>query len=76
MIQQRTNLDTTIDDIHRVREQMAAKFGGDLNAILEDARKRQDASGCVVWRGPSQSNATSPGVAELPLTADTERELK
>ena len=37
-IQHRASLDTTIDDIHRVREQMAAKFGGDLNAILEDAQ--------------------------------------
>ena len=38
MIQHRSGLDTTIDDIHRVRKQMAAKFGGDLNAILEDAQ--------------------------------------
>ena len=32
------DLDMMIDDIHRVREQMAAKFGGDLNAILEEAQ--------------------------------------
>ena len=75
MIQQRTNLDTAIDDIHRVREQMAAEIGGDLNAILEDARKRQEASGCAVWRGPSQSNAISPGGEELPLRISEIRDL-
>jgi hypothetical protein len=65
MIQQRLSLDATIDDIHRVREQMSAKFGGDLNAILEDARKRQEASGRAIWRGASQSNLLSPVVEEL-----------
>jgi hypothetical protein len=74
MIRQRISLDTTIDDIHRVREQMAAKFGGDLNAILDDARKRQEASGRAVWRGPAQSSAPSPGAEKLPSTAPTERE--
>lgn len=74
MIRQRISLDTTIDDIHRVREQMAARFGGDLNAILNDARIRQEASGRSVWRGTSQSNSLSPGVEELPSTVDTERE--
>ena len=28
---------------------MAAKFGGDLNAILEDVQ-RQEASGRAIWR--------------------------
>ena len=37
--------DTIIDAIHRTRQQMAEKFGGDIAAILEDARKRQEASG-------------------------------
>jgi hypothetical protein len=79
MNQHGTSLDTTIDDIHRVREQMAAKFGGDLNAILEDARKRQEASGRAVWQGPSESSVSSlppdaartPGVSiESPLGGD------
>ncbi len=67
------DLDTIIDDIHRVREQMAAKFGGDLDAILEDARIRQNASGCAVWRGPSASNASSlpPGAAQTPGVSDS-----
>jgi hypothetical protein len=73
MIQHRISLDTTIDDIHRVREQMAAKFGGDLNAILDDARKRQAASGRAVWQGASQNDALS-GVEELSSTTTTERE--
>jgi len=50
-----TDRDTTIEDIHRIRRQMAEKFGGDVDAIIEDARKRQEASGRAVWQGPSSS---------------------
>ena len=52
------NIDTTIKEIHRTREKMADKFGGDIDAILEDARKRQAASGHPVWRGPSATERT------------------
>jgi hypothetical protein len=38
--------DPTIDEIHWVRQQIWESFGGDLNAILEDARRRQAESGC------------------------------
>jgi len=47
----KTDVDTTIDDIHRTRERLAEKFGGDIKAILEDARRRQAASGRPTWRG-------------------------
>ena len=47
--------DTTIEEIHRTRERMADQFGGDIAAILDDARKRQSASGRAVWRGPSSN---------------------
>jgi hypothetical protein len=57
MIQKKNNRDTTIEEIHRTREQIADKFGGDLAAILEDARKRQAASGRPVWQGPSSIKA-------------------
>ena len=59
MMSQKSNKsDTTIEEIHRIREQMADKFGGDIAAILEDARKRQAASGRRVWKGPSSSEGT------------------
>jgi hypothetical protein len=41
MRQPTTNRDTILDEIHQTREWMAEKFGGDIAAILEDARKRQ-----------------------------------
>ncbi len=37
--------DTTIAEIHRIREQISDAFGGDIHAITEDARKRQEQSG-------------------------------
>jgi hypothetical protein len=60
MIQKTTSSDTIIDAIHRTRQRMAEKFGGDIAAILEDARKRQEASGRAVWQGPSSSKASKP----------------
>ena len=60
MIQKITIRDTIIDEIHRTRERMAEKFGGDIAAILEDARKRQEASGRAVWQGPSSNKALKP----------------
>jgi hypothetical protein len=60
MIQKTTTRDTIIEAIHRTRRQMAEKFGGDLAAILEDARKRQDASGRAIWQGPSSNKALNP----------------
>jgi hypothetical protein len=55
IMQKKSNKDTTIEEIHRTRERMADKFGGDIEAILEDARKRQVASGRPVWQGPSSN---------------------
>lgn len=37
--------DTTIADIHKTREKISNDFGGDIHAITEDARKRQEQSG-------------------------------
>lgn len=47
------DVDTTIDEIHRTRERLAEQFGGDIKAILADARRRQAASGRPTWQGTS-----------------------
>ena len=71
MIQKKSNPDTIIEEIHRCRQRMAEKFGGDIAAILEDARKRQAVSGRPVWQGPPSSEAKRPNVgADDPPTAD------
>ena len=69
MIQKKNNRDTTIEEIHRTRQQMADKFGGDIAAILEDARRRQAASGRPIWQGPTLNKAMHPsgGSGDLPL---------
>ena len=69
MIQKNNDRDTTIDEIHRTRQQMVDKFGGDIDAILEDARKRQAVSGRPIWQGRTSNKATHPsgGSGELPV---------
>jgi hypothetical protein len=61
MIHKSNKRDTTIEEIHRTRQQMADKFAGDIAAILEDARKRQVASGRAVWRASSSLVDRVPG---------------
>ncbi len=63
MTQQKNDRDTVVEEIHRTRGRMAEKFGGNINAILEDARKRQEALGRPVWHGPSRNKPVnvSPG---------------
>jgi len=53
------NPDAIIDEIHQTRRQIAEKFGGDIVAMLEDARKRKDASGRVIWPGPSPNKTSN-----------------
>jgi len=60
MIHKKNKRDTTIEEIHRTRQRMADEFAGDIAAILDDARKRQAASGRAVWRGPSSVVASPP----------------
>ncbi|MFN0196300.1 MAG: hypothetical protein ACKVT0_06120 [Planctomycetaceae bacterium] len=56
----KTEVDTIIDEIHRTRERLAKKFGGDIKAILEDARRRQAASGRTIWHGSVANKVLTP----------------
>lgn len=60
MTQKSSDRDTTIEDIHATRRRIAEKFGHDLAAIVEDARKRQAASGHEIWRPKPKASAASP----------------
>jgi hypothetical protein len=31
-----------VEEVHRIREQMLAEYGGDLRALLKDARRRTE----------------------------------
>ena len=42
--------DTIICDLHRIREEIVDSFGGDLQRLTDDARRRQEASGKRIWR--------------------------
>jgi len=65
MTEKHVERDAIIDEIHRTRRQIAEQFGGNIAAILEDARKRQEASGRAVWQGASAAKTLKP-VRSLP----------
>jgi hypothetical protein len=46
-----------IEEIHRVRREISDRFGRDLDAIVEDARKRQAASGRAIWSPDATNHA-------------------
>ena len=58
MVYEKNSCDTVIEEIHRTRRQIAEKFGGDIAAMIEDARKRQAASGRPIWQGSAAKKAT------------------
>ena len=60
MIQKLTTTDPVIDEIHRTRREISDRFGGDLHAILADARQRQAASGRPVWSPELANKPTHP----------------
>lgn len=47
--------DTIIRDLHRIREAIVDSFDGDLHALTEDARRRQEQSGRPIWHGPDSA---------------------
>lgn len=49
MIQKLTT-DPILEEIHRVRREISDRFGGDFVAMLDDARRRQEASGRPIWQ--------------------------
>ena len=59
----REQLDSTVADIHKTRERISDAFGGDIRAITEDARRRQE-----------QSNRRTVSYAETPKSAVTPSE--
>jgi hypothetical protein len=57
----RDQTDTTIADLHKIREQISDAFGGDIRAITEDARRRQEQSGRrTVSYADASSHAPQP----------------
>ena len=48
--------DSVIDEIHRTREEISERFGGNIAAIAEDAARRQAASNRPVWK-PEMPNS-------------------
>ncbi len=53
--------DKVLEEVRAVREAHAARFGFDLQAIVEDLRKREATSGHPVTKpGKAQDNSVGP----------------
>jgi hypothetical protein len=52
--------DSTIADIHQIRQEIATKFQGDIFAITADAQARMETSGRRIIRRPKSPNKATP----------------
>lgn len=52
--------DSVIDEIHRIREEISERFGGNIAAIAEDASRRQAASNRPVWKPEMPNSVLQP----------------
>lgn len=61
--------DSMIAGLHQIRESIVESFGGDLHALTDDARRRQEQSGRPIWRGNKLSKPLplSKNVTPLPI---------
>ena len=67
MIQKLTT-DPIVEEIHQTRREMSERFGGDFTAMLDDARRRQEASGRPIWKPKHDEKTDAPEPARrLPL---------
>ncbi len=66
--------DPIVDEVRRVRDAYAARFHYDLDAIFQDIKKREQASGLVfvqgVARQPVPNPALQPTGAAVPVSED------
>jgi hypothetical protein len=69
MIQNLTT-DPILEEIHRVRREMSDRFGGDFVAMLNDARRRQEASGRPIWKPKHDEFSVEP---ERPIERESNR---
>ncbi len=51
--------DPIVEEIHKCREQLAAKFNYNIMAICDYMRERQEAEGWPVWQGPGSTTEKS-----------------
>ena len=55
--------ETPIEEIHRIRREISDRFGGDIEAIAEDAARRQAASERPLWKPKHDEPSDSPEAA-------------
>ena len=59
-------LDSIVEEIRKIREDHAARFNYDLNAIADDLKKRQDERGVSVVSFPPKRVPGADGIADAP----------
>ena len=56
--------DPIVEEIHQARRDYSDKFNGNFKLMLDDARRRQEASGRPIWR-PKSKTVVVPSSDEL-----------
>jgi hypothetical protein len=56
--------DPIVEEVHRIRAELLARFNGDLHALVEDARRRQAASGRPTISFKRETVSIEPGAKD------------
>jgi hypothetical protein len=59
---QHTKPESVIDELHRIRREIADKFDGDVDAIAKDAAERLARSGRATWTPRVEKKADQPPI--------------
>jgi hypothetical protein len=60
---QKSTTDSVIEEIHRMRREISARFNGDIAAIADDAARRQATSGRPMWQPQHDEDRVADPVA-------------
>jgi hypothetical protein len=63
--------ETPIEEIHRIRREISDRFDGDIEAIAEDAARRQAASERPMWKPKHDEPSDAPEAATTSLPVET-----
>ena len=64
----RSQIDSTVADIHRTRERISDAFGGDITAITQDAKRRQERAALLNRKGAVSRLRPSFWIVSSPVT--------
>jgi len=63
--------DPIVEEVRKARDEYAARFNYDLDAMVKDLNEQEKRSGRVIVKRPAKADVTAQAVPAKPLSAGT-----